>query len=95
MEYDTGNGVSALLGGDFVLIFGQIVSIRGKELSKTNLEALNSTKSQKASLPVEVRRVMLVSQNNETAAMLVSQTSAVGVELFSYANAFFCSKKFA
>ena len=38
---------------------------------------------------------MLVSQNNETVAMLVSQTSHVGVELFSYANAFFCSNKFA
>jgi len=36
-----------------------------------------------------------VSQNNETAAMLVSQTNPVGVELFSYANAFFCSNKFA
>ena len=31
----------------------------------------------------------------KTAAMLVSQTSSVGVELLSYANAFFCSKKFA
>ena len=38
---------------------------------------------------------ILVSQNNETAAMLVSQTSPVGVELFSYANTFFCSSKFA
>ena len=28
---------------------------------------------------------MLVSQNNETAAMLVSQTNPLGVELFSYA----------
>ena len=27
--------------------------------------------------------------------MLVSQTSSVGVELFSYANAFFCFNKFA
>ena len=36
---------------------------------------------------------IFVSQNNETAAMLVSQTSPVGVELFSYANAFFCSNK--
>ena len=34
---------------------------------------------------------ILVSQNNETEAMLVSQTNPVGVELFSYANAFFCS----
>ena len=38
---------------------------------------------------------ILVFQNNETAAVLVSQTSPVGVELFSYANAFFCLNKFA
>ena len=38
---------------------------------------------------------MLVSQSNETAAMLVSQTSPLIVELFSYANAFFCYNKFA
>ena len=38
---------------------------------------------------------ILVSQNNETAAMLVSQTNPLGVVLFSFANAFFCSKKFA
>ena len=38
---------------------------------------------------------IFVSQNNETAAMFVSQTSPVGVELFSYVNAFFCSNKFA
>ena len=43
----------------------------------------------------DVKAAILVSQNNETAAMLVSQTSPVGVELFSYANAFFCSNKFA
>ena len=38
---------------------------------------------------------ILVSQNNETAAMLVSQTNPVGVELLSYANAFSCFDKFA
>ena len=38
---------------------------------------------------------ILVFQNNEKAAMLVFQTSPVGVELFSYANAFFCLSKFA
>ena len=43
----------------------------------------------------DVTTAILVSQNNEAAAMLVSQTSPVGVELFSYANAFFCSNKFA
>ena len=43
----------------------------------------------------DVTAAILLSQNNETAAMLVSQTSPLGVELFSYANAFFWSNKFA
>ena len=43
----------------------------------------------------DVTAAILVSQNNEMAAMLVSQTIPVGVELFSYVNAFFCSNKFA
>ena len=43
----------------------------------------------------DVTVAILVSQNNETAVMLVSQTSPVRVELFSYVNAFFCSNKFA
>ena len=43
----------------------------------------------------DVTVAIMVSQNNETAAMLVSHTSSVGVELLSYANAFFCSNKFA
>ena len=36
-----------------------------------------------------------VFSHDVTAAMFVSQTSPVGVELLSYANAFFCSDKFA
>ena len=43
----------------------------------------------------DVTAAILVSQNIETAAMLVSQTSPLGGELFSYGNAFFCSNKFA
>ena len=43
----------------------------------------------------DVTAAILVSQNNETTAMLVSQTNPVGVELLSYANAIFCSNKFA
>ena len=43
----------------------------------------------------DVTAAILVSQNNDTAAMSVSYTSPVGVELFSYANAFCCSNKFA
>ena len=41
------------------------------------------------------RRPYWCPKTNETVAVLVSQTSPLGVELFSYANAFFCSKKFA
>ena len=36
-----------------------------------------------------------VFSHDVTAAILVSQTSPVGVGLFSYANVFFCSNKFA
>ena len=38
---------------------------------------------------------ILVSQNNETAAMLVIQTNPLGVEVFSYANTLFCSNEYA
>ena len=40
----------------------------------------------------DVTAAIFESQSNETAAMFVFQTSPVGVELFSYVNAFFCSK---
>ena len=43
----------------------------------------------------DVMLAIFVSQNNETAAMSLSSNSPVGVELFSYINAFFCSNKFA
>ena len=43
----------------------------------------------------DVTGAILLSQNNETAATFVSRTNHVGVEHFSYANAFFCSNKFA
>ena len=39
----------------------------------------------------DVTAAILVSQNNETAAVFVSQTNPVGVKLFSYTSAFFCS----
>ena len=40
--------------------------------------------------PHDVTAAILVSQSNETAAMLVFQTSPVEVELFSYVKPFFC-----
>ena len=38
---------------------------------------------------------ILVSQNNETAAMLVIQTNPLGVEVFSFENTLFCSNEYA
>ena len=69
-------------------------------VERTNQKGLGLTLlfSRSSTEPVfshDVTAAILVSQNNKTAAMLVSRTSPVGVELFSYANAFFCSNKFA
>ena len=44
---------------------------------------------------ISITTAITVFQNNNTAAMLVLQTSPVGVELFSYVNAFLRSHKFA
>ena len=38
---------------------------------------------------------LVVFSHDVTVAILVSQNNPVGVELFSYANAFFCFNKFA
>ena len=43
----------------------------------------------------DVTAAILVSQNNQAAAMLMSQTELSLFELFSYANAFLCYNKFA
>ena len=47
-----GNGLFALLSGDFKQIFEQFVSISVKTLSNTNLEASRHIKRHKDSLPV-------------------------------------------
>ena len=52
----TGNGLFAFLGGGFSYTFEQIVFVRVKRLSITNLVALRYFKKEKASLPVDVRR---------------------------------------
>ena len=41
----------------------------------------------------DVTAIILVFENNETAAMLVYQDIPVGIELFSYVKTFFCSNK--
>ena len=41
----------------------------------------------------DVTAAMLVSQNKEMAAMLMSQTKPQGIELYFYANTFFCFSK--
>ena len=50
----TGSGLFAFLGGGFSYIFEQIVFVRVKTLSITNLAALRYFKKEKASLPVDV-----------------------------------------
>ena len=52
----TGSGLFALLSRNFDHIFGQIVSIRVKTLSNTNMVASRLIKREKGSLPVDVRR---------------------------------------
>ena len=65
------------------MIFKQIFSTyslrKFKEISLENL-------SVDRVFSHDVTAAILVSKDNETAAMLVSQTDPVGVELFSYAN---------
>ena len=46
----------SLLGRDFEQILGQIVSIRVKTLSNTNLAASRHIKREKNSFPVDMRR---------------------------------------
>ena len=41
----------------------------------------------------DITVAILVSQNNETVAMLLFQINPVGVEIFSYANPFLCSNE--
>ena len=51
-----GSGLFAHLSCDFEQTFRQVVSIRVKTLSKTNLVASMYIKGEKSSLPVDVRR---------------------------------------
>ena len=50
----TGSELFALLGSGFVQTLGQMVFIREKELSNTNLVASRHIKREKASLPADV-----------------------------------------
>jgi len=82
------------MGEFFRKVLG-VISIRsrtfGIKWSKQNI----SIKKAYCVFSHDVMAAIFVSQNNETAAMFVSQTGPVGVELFSYVNDFFCSNKFA
>ena len=52
----TGSGLFALLGSVFEQILGQIVSLRVKTLSNTNLVASRHINAEKSSLPVDMHR---------------------------------------
>jgi len=72
----------------WLMIFKQILSTyslrKCKEISLENL-------SVDIVFSHDVTAVIFVSQDNEMAAMLESQTDPVGLELFSYANDLFYS----
>ena len=52
-------GLSALLSRDFEEMFGQMVSIRVKTLSNTNLAALRHIKIEKGFLPVDMHHSLI------------------------------------
>ena len=51
----TESGLFALLSHDFEKMFGQIVTVRVKTLTNTNMIASGHLKREKGSLPVDVR----------------------------------------
>ena len=70
-------------------------SVRGMTLSLgwDSLEKrryVNSVTMMYRVFSCDVTAAMLVSLNKGTAAMLVSPTNPLGIELYSYANSFFC-----
>ena len=71
------------------------ISIPSYLYPRFKTEALSNSEMAYRVFSHDVTVAILVSQNSETAAMLVSQTNPLGIELFSYANAFLCSNKFA
>ena len=79
-----------ILGGNwYCLIENRFLYIECKERSIDGTSALMFVLSIQECYGVfshDVTTAIMVSQNNETAAMLVFQTSPVGVELLSYAN---------
>ena len=52
----TGSGLFAMLGRDVDQIFRQIISMREKTLTNTNLVALRHFERKNATLPVDVHR---------------------------------------
>ena len=76
------------LQGKLLMIFKQILSTYSlRKCQEISLENLSVDRV----FSHDVTAAILVSQENEMAAMWVSQTNPVGGELFSYSNALFRS----
>ena len=60
----TGSGLFALLGLEFEQILGQIISVRVKTLSNTNMVASRHIKIEKGSLSVDVRRSLFTERQH-------------------------------
>ena len=81
--------VNLLLSLKLLLAIALIAECRNRDFLASFKGGLNRVFS------YDVTAAILVPQNNETAAMLVSQTSPFGVKLFSYAHTSFCFNKLA
>ena len=55
-QMSTGSGLFAILGSNVDQIFRQIISMREKTLTNTNLVSSRHMKRKNATLPVDVRR---------------------------------------
>ena len=84
----------ALSSISFPESFGFLVSgvTPKKTLGTSNLD--HKDKKDYRTFSHDVTAAILVFRNNETATILVFLTDPMGIELFSCANAFFCTKKF-
>ena len=75
----TGSGLFASLGSGLVQTLGQIVFIRAKKLSNTNLLESRHIKEKKASLPVDVRR-------SKTSLLKLPNMAAAGEKILAHSR---------
>ena len=100
MQYIAGLPLASIgIMGHFISLICTIIkkfsALRDSSLDFLEVISLGLGIDKNTSAPVSNLPFYRVFSHDVMAAILVSQTSPVGIELFSYANVFFCSNKFA